>query len=162
MAMHWMILPYRRYFEFSGRSRRKEYWFFALFTTVVIVALMGAAVGVVAANLQGMMEWTPAAWQNLGVGFWILGGLLVLFALASIIPGVAVQVRRLHDLGVSGWWYLAFLVGGAVLDQVPNAGQGLGSLLSIGWIVWMFMPGTKGPNAYGEDPKDPVNVAVFA
>lgn len=160
--MHWMILPYRRYFEFSGRSRRKEYWLFTLFTMLVTLVLMATAVALVASNLQGVMEWTPAAWQRLSVGVWAVGGLLVLFFLFSIIPAVAVQIRRLHDLGVSGWWYLAFLVGGGVIDQIPEVGQALNSLLSIGWIVWMFMPGTQGPNTYGDDPKNPVDLAVFA
>lgn len=160
--MHWMILPYRRYFDFSGRSRRKEYWFFALFTTLVMMAVGLGMAATIVSSLQGFTLASAAALTNAGAAFWVFLTFLGLFFLASIIPGVAVQVRRLHDLGVSGWWYLVFIVAGGALDQVPNVGPSLNSLISLGWIVWMFMPGTKGANRYGEDPKDPVNVAIFA
>lgn len=158
-----MILPYRRYFEFSGRSRRKEYWFTVLTVLLVMVAFGFGFVGLIAGNWQAMMDGTFASWEILGVGAWALIALLGLFFVASIIPWIALQVRRLHDLGVSGWWYLAYVAAGQLLDQVPDFGASLNSLLSLGWIVWMFFPGTRGPNKYGDDPKDPVSVgSVFA
>lgn len=160
--MDWMILPYRRYFEFSGRSRRKEYWFFALFTTLVVMVLSAVMVGLLAANFQGLLQGAVNPFEAFGGAAW--GGLALIgvFILASIIPGVSLQVRRLHDLGVSGWWYLGFFVASGVLGQVPNVGSSLNSLLNLGWIVWMFMPGTKGANRFGDDPKDPLNAAIFA
>lgn len=161
--MHWMILPYRRYFDFAGRSRRKEYWFAVLTIFFVIVAFGFGFVGLIAGNWQAMMDGTFASWEALGAGAWTLLALLGLFFIASIIPWIALQVRRLHDLGVSGWWYLAYVIGGQMLDQVPQVGSSLNSLLSLGWLVWMFFPGTAGSNKYGDDPKDPVSVSsVFA
>lgn len=160
--MHWMILPYRRYFEFSGRSRRKEYWWFAVFITVVLMVLVMAVIGTMFGLIQQFSQNPEALFRAIGSGSWTLLGLTMLFLLVSLIPMLTVQVRRLHDLGASGWWYLAYVVGGLALDEVPNIGTGLNSLLSLGWIVWMFFPGTKGPNKYGEDPKDPVNAEIFA
>lgn len=159
--MHWMILPYRRYFDFSGRSRRKEYWSFFVFWVLLAMALAIAAVATFAGRLQGMMQGGPQAFAALGRAFWVLFALFGLFFLASLIPMIAVQVRRLHDLGVSGWWYLAYAVSGVLLPEIPNVGDGLNGLISIGWIVWMFFPGTKGPNRFGDDPKQPFSAEIF-
>jgi uncharacterized membrane protein YhaH (DUF805 family) len=159
--MHWMILPYRRYFDFSGRSRRKEYWWFFVFWVLLAVMLGVGLVASVAGNLQGLMQGGPRAFASLG-SVWIVFAVFGLFFLASLIPLIAVQVRRLHDLGVSGWWYLAYIAAGPALAMVPNVGDGLRGLVSIGWIVWMFFPGTTGPNKYGDDPKQPFSAEIFA
>jgi uncharacterized membrane protein YhaH (DUF805 family) len=158
-----MILPYRRYFDFHGRSRRLEYWWFFVFWVILAIAFGIAAVATIAGNLQAMMQGSASAFAGVGAAFWTLLALFGLFFIGSLIPMIAVQVRRLHDLGVSGWWYLAYVAGGVVLPEVPNVGNALNGLLALGWIVWMFFPGTQGPNRYGEDPKDPVGVGgVFA
>ncbi len=164
--MHWLILPYRRYFEFSGRSRRTEYWWFLFFTVLVIIALLLGMFGIAFDSLRSLIEGeglaaTPA-FEDFSPGFWVLIALFALFALASFIPSIAVQIRRLHDLNVSGWWYLAYIVAGAVVGEIPQAGDALGSAATLGWYAWMFFPGTKGPNRYGDDPKDPMNLEVFA
>ncbi len=90
--MEWMLLPLRRYAEFSGRSRRMEYWMFALFTFLL---------GIVAALIDTM-----------AFGFDIddNGPLSVLTSLAVFIPSLAVGARRLHDVGRSGWWLLLIFV----------------------------------------------------
>ena len=77
------------------------------------------------------------------VGF----ALLAIFVLASIIPAIAVQVRRFHDQDRSGWFVL--------LNFIPY----LGSLIVL---VFMCLEGTKGPNRFGPDPKDPTSAQVFA
>lgn len=160
--MHWMILPYRRYFEFSGRSRRLEYWWFAVFTTLVVAVLVTAIVAAIFGTANAVTANPDTLLRAFGPGLWAVVALVGIFVLASLIPGIAVQVRRLHDLGVSGWWYLAFIVSGGVLPELPYGGDALNGLVSLGWIVWMFFPGTKGPNKYGDDPKDPVHAGVFA
>lgn len=161
--MRWMILPYLRYFDFTRRSRRLEYWWFFVFWVILAIALGIGMFATVAGSMEGIRQGSVSALAGAGAGFWTLFGVFGLFFLASLIPMIAVQVRRLHDLGVSGWWYLAYVVGGMVLPEVPEVGNGLNSLLALGWIVWMFFPGTAGPNKYGDDPKDPVSVgSVFA
>lgn len=160
--MRWMILPYRRYAEFSGRSRRSEYWWFFVFTALVSIVLMLIMFGGAFDTLMAMAEERTPSFENVGPLFWIGLVLLAVFGLATIIPSIAVGVRRLHDLNVSGWWYLAYIVGGAVVGEIPVIGPVLGPLISIGFLVWMFFPGTKGPNKYGDDPKDPVNIEAFA
>jgi uncharacterized membrane protein YhaH (DUF805 family) len=138
--MEWMILPLRRYAQFSGRSRRKEYWMFALFNVLVasaLVALGGMLFGLDAAQL----EETPA-----GLGFFATsaGMLLGLYGLAVLVPSIAVTVRRLHDRNMSGWWYLLFAAGGLV--------PVVGVIISLGFLVLMALPGSSGANRFGPDP----------
>ena len=148
--MDWMILPLKRYADFSGRSRRMEYWMFALFTLIVYVVL--AALMFAGGFDLGSLENDTMA-DQVGPVFWLGAGLLALFGLAILIPSIAVNVRRLHDRDMSGWWYLGFIV----LANVPL----VGILVAVGYLVLMFLPGTPGPNRFGEDPKDPTQASVF-
>lgn len=88
--MEWMLMPLKRYAEFSGRSRRMEYWMFLL--GVVIVAIILSIIESIL-GLSGMVG-----------GFY--GPLTLLLVLAIIIPGIAVQVRRFHDQDKTGWLVL--------------------------------------------------------
>jgi uncharacterized membrane protein YhaH (DUF805 family) len=93
VVMHWYLDVLKKYAVFSGRARRKEYWFFALFSLIITLVLMiiDAAAGVFDAES----------------GFGLLSGF---YTLAVLIPGLAVSIRRLHDTNHSGWWLLIGLV----------------------------------------------------
>lgn len=113
--MDWYIGVLKKYAVFQGRARRKEYWMFFLFNLIVGIIL-------------GALDWM------LGTGS-LLGGI---YALAVLIPNIAVTVRRLHDTSRSGWWILIVLV--------PV----------IGWIVllvFMVLDSHPGDNEYGPNPK---------
>ena len=104
---------FRNYVNFGSRSRRSEYWYWTLFVTLasVVTAIVDAAT----------------------TGY-LLGAL---FSLATFLPGLAVAIRRLHDLDRSGWWLL------------------LGLVVIIGWIVlivWYVKEGTRGENRFGAEP----------
>ena len=90
--MEWMLMPLKRYADFSGRSRRKEFWMWYLFVMIMYFVLMylDAALG-----LGG----TATGYAEGGsVGFNMTGGLLtLLFMLAILVPNIAVAVRRMHD-----------------------------------------------------------------
>jgi uncharacterized membrane protein YhaH (DUF805 family) len=157
--LEWMIMPLKRYADFSGRSRRSEYWWFAVLNTLVALVLVGimAAGGFSAASMAGAggAGASPElAAQSLGAVFYIGAGLLGIWLLAVLIPSIAVVVRRLHDRDMSGWWYL----GAIVVGLIPF----VGFIASIALLVLMFLPGTPGPNRFGPDPKDPANANVFA
>lgn len=131
--MEWMLMPYRRYADFSGRSRRKEYWMFALFQFIVCFVLyIPLIAGMPSMDEYGQMSEGPGPLFYVGIA------LLLIFALASFIPALAVLVRRLHDQDKSGWWFL--------IQFVPFVGP-------IVLLVFMFIEGTRGPNRFGEDPK---------
>jgi uncharacterized membrane protein YhaH (DUF805 family) len=129
--MEWMTLPYKRYAEFTGRSRRMEYWSYILLWWIVTIAIVG--IGAIAAG--GGDQWTETTIGTVTMivfGIWIIG---------NIIPGLAVQVRRWHDLGQSGWLVLLF----GLLGAIPL----IGLLVSLGNVIWFFMPGVEGDNQYG-------------
>ena len=126
--MEWMLMPLKRYADFSGRSRRKEYWMFTLFTFLV---------GIVAGVLGILLGGTSEAGPN-GI-FFVLVGIPIL---ALLIPSIAVTVRRFHDQDKSGWFYL--------LALIPYVG-------GIIVLVFMCLEGTRGPNRFGPDPKQAVD-----
>ena len=85
--MNWYIGCWKKYVEFSGRARRREFWLFFLFNILA---------GIVAGVLDLV----------LGTGRMLNSA----YSLAAFLPGLAVSIRRLHDTDRSGWWYLlAFL-----------------------------------------------------
>jgi len=134
--MEWMLLPLKRYAQFSGRSRRKEYWMYVLFLVLaaivlgIIESILGLGGHAVLASETGASGAFYGAIVNRGI-------LSNLFTLATFIPSLAVAVRRLHDTNRSGWWYL--------LIFVPLIG-------AIVLLVWFCTAGTSGPNDYGDDP----------
>ena len=160
--MDWMLMPLRRYAEFSGRSRRKEYWSFALFIFLMYI-VFGVLMTVLGAGaFMSMGAGSGGGAAALGGGVMIIGGLFAIFGLAIIVPSIAVAIRRLHDTARSGWLILAPLAGypiqiiGATMNSMSIAV--LGSIISLGLavmlLVFYFMDGTSGPNKFGSDPKD--------
>jgi uncharacterized membrane protein YhaH (DUF805 family) len=122
MNMKWFLIVLRKYADFTGRAQRAEYWFFTLFYLLFFLAL---------SLVDG-----AAGLYNAAYGLGLLGGL---FALAMILPSIAVSVRRLHDTSRSGWWLLISLIpliGGVVL------------------LVFVCLDSTPGTNAYGPNPKE--------
>jgi uncharacterized membrane protein YhaH (DUF805 family) len=152
--LDWMILPFKRYAQFSGRSRRMEYWSFFLLIFLVQAVLYAIMFGTT--DMSSMMANTDPAnvMAVYGQMFSGIGILIPLFGLATFIPNLAVNVRRLHDRNMSGWFLLLFFV----LMLIPL----VGFIVAIGYLVLMFLPGTPGPNKYGADPKDAGGAEVFS
>ena len=92
--MEWATLPLKRYAEFTGRSRRKEYW---MFTLLAIGIYIVASILDRIAGMNGMIAGR-------------YGPITVLVALGLLVPSLAVSIRRLHDSDRSGWWLLLGLV----------------------------------------------------
>lgn len=135
--MEWMIMPLKRYADFSGRSRRMEFWMFTLLS-IIVYAICFA---IILAGMPWDQMTAADAGQPVeepGAMFYLGAGLLGLWVLGTLIPGIAVTVRRFHDQDKSGWFYL--------LSFIPYAG---GIIL----LVFMCLEGTRGPNRFGEDPK---------
>jgi uncharacterized membrane protein YhaH (DUF805 family) len=126
--MEWYLDVFRKYAQFDGRARRKEYWMFTLFNLVAYFVL--AIVGFLFVALLAKGEHQGLALLFLAP-IWIYG-------LAVIIPGLAVTVRRLHDTGRSGWWIL--------ISFVPFVG---GIIL----LVFTCLDSEPGTNLYGLNPK---------
>lgn len=117
---------YANYANFSGRSARSAYWWWALFQIVVAIAI-----AMVEGGGSGAMGGGSASFAyNPG----IVG---LIWSLGNLIPGIAVSVRRMHDLDKSGWMLLIALI--------PLIG---GLLL----LYWFCQRGTAGDNRFGQDP----------
>lgn len=115
---------FRKYAVFEGRAQRAEYWYFVLFYIIVYTVL---------GFLDGSLTRAGDEPQ------W--GLLTGVFALGTLLPSLAVSVRRLHDTNRSGWWLL--------LMFVPLVGQ-------LVVLVFMILDGTHGDNRFGPDPKQQV------
>lgn len=120
--MGWFLIALKKYVDFSGRARRKEYWYFFLFYLLFYFA---------AAFIDGMFG---AFDSEDGMAL-----LTTVFALAMLLPSITVGVRRLHDTGRSGWWLLIALV------------PVLGALVLLFFSVQDSEPGDNrfGPNPKG-------------
>lgn len=125
-----------KYAGFQGRARRSEYWWFALFMLLLMVALETVAFTL------AMMTSKDGSMSIVGILAIVVAGIVML---GLIVPAIAVAVRRLHDLGWSGWWCLAQLI--------PI----VGGLAAVVMIIGFMMRGNDGPNKYGPDPLAPGN-----
>ncbi|HDS0947560.1 TPA: DUF805 domain-containing protein [Stenotrophomonas maltophilia] len=128
--MEQLILPLKRYAQFEGRANRREYWMFQLF-----LLLATAAVSLLAGVLAIIMHSNESALAAIVMGLMALLGLMWL---ATIVPLIAVTVRRLHDCNQSGWLYL--------LALVPGGGVVI--------LVFALLPGTPQENRYGPVPPE--------
>lgn len=119
--MDWFFEVIGKYADFTGRARRSEYWYFFLIQTILAFALFLA---------DGIL------------GFWIphlgMGVLSAVMTAGLLVPSIAVTARRLHDVGLSGWWQLAVFV--------PLAGLFV-------FLYFSLRDSMPGRNDYGPNPK---------
>ena len=120
--MNYYLKVLQNYATFTGRARRSEYWYFVLFNGIFSIVAM------ILDNVLGIaLE---------GIGY---GPLYGLYLLAMLIPGLAVVVRRLHDVGKSGWMYFIVLI----------------PIIGAIWILVLLLADSQvGSNKWGENPKE--------
>lgn len=115
--MQWYLAVLKNYVTFSGRARRKEYWMFTLINLLIAVVLLGIGMAI-----------DP----NIGLIIYMV------YLAATLLPTLAVLVRRLHDTGRSGWWYF--------ISFIPLVGP-------ILLLVYTCSDSNPEPNQYGPNPK---------
>jgi len=108
---------FSNYATAKGRAPRSEYWYWMLFAFLV---------GAISALID----------MGLGVSAEETGPVNAIATLALLLPGIAVTVRRLHDVGKSGWWYLIVFT---CVGVIPL-------------LIWMCRKGDETTNEYGNDP----------
>jgi|SRR5699024_9567157 len=123
--MSWFFYSLRRYNDFQGRSRRKEYWSFILYLLLLSIG---------ASFVDSIFGFSPMNGSFYGP----VTSLLFLF---MFIPSLAVSVRRLHDIGKSGWWLL--------VGFLPVIG-------TIWLLIFFIREGMEVENEYGPDPKEQI------
>lgn len=120
--MNWYLTVLRNYANFDGRARRREYWIFAVLNSVFLIIAM------VLDNMLGLTSMTS--------GF---SPLYAFYFLATLVPSLAVTVRRLHDTRRSGWYFFVSLI--------PFIG-------GIWLFILMILDSDPYENGYGQSPKD--------
>ncbi|ULG72380.1 DUF805 domain-containing protein [Macrococcus brunensis] len=174
---------YKRYWKngvtFEGRARRKEYWMPQLFH--LLFSLIAAALMAIVAAVVFSMSSSP---DEVGPGIVLLPLIyfgIILFSLATYIPTLAVSVRRMHDIGKSGWWVLLpivgpFVIGSAMMilnvillssssyqeiapSPVVMILPAIMVLIMLGTSIWFLVltvqDSQPGTNKWGMNPKDP-------
>jgi len=125
MKKYYLDILTNKYADFKGRARRKEYWMWTLYFTLILLFAM------VLDNVLGLNF--ELLGQDLGYGW-----LFVTIGITHLIPGLGIVVRRLHDVGKSGWFYLIILI----------------PLIGFIWILVLFCTdGVKEDNKWGSNPK---------
>ncbi|WP_298506061.1 DUF805 domain-containing protein [uncultured Maribacter sp.] len=112
--MNWYLKVLKQYADFKGRARRKEYWMFFLFNIIISYGIMGLALGLEMPSLSILSS---------------------IYSLAVLVPGIAVGVRRMHDVGKSGWFLL----------------------IPIYNLILACTNSEEGDNKWGANPKNPNN-----
>lgn len=113
-------LFFRNYANFKGRSTRSEYWWWSLAVFITVFVLV--------------MLMSLSMYSKL---LYLFYGIEVLWSLAIVVPNLALSIRRLHDVGKSGWWLL--------INLVPVVG-------GIVFLVFTLQP-SEGANKWGEPAK---------
>lgn len=122
--MNWYLKVVKdNYVNFSGRARRTEYWMFTLFNVIFSIGLMFLDV---ALGTSG---------QGPGEGYGLIG---TIYSFAVLLPSLAVSVRRLHDVGKSGWYLLLVFT---IIGIIPV-------------FIWQVSDSASGENDYGPNPKE--------
>ena len=125
MKKYYFNVLTNKYADFSGRARRKEYWMWTLYVTLLFILAM------IMDNTLGLNF--ELLGQDLGYGW-----LYMLAGIINFIPGLSIVVRRLHDVGKSGWFYLIILI----------------PIIGFIWIlILLCSDGVKEENKWGTNPK---------
>lgn len=122
LVTNWQHVVLANFANFKGRARRREFWLFTLANIIVWVVL-----------------------NVLSNAFGLFGLVLFLYYLAVLVPSIAVGIRRLHDIGKSGWWVL--------ISLIPIVG-------TILLIVWSATDSHRGTNQWGESVKYPATATA--
>ena len=156
--MKWFIKCLKQYADFKGRARRREYWMFVLFL-FLIQFVVGVVFGLVYKQLHGSVVYQYQV-QDFMRATRIMQ---ICVALPTVLPTLAAQTRRLHDIGESGWFLPPFWVLVLIMQFLPGLIDDCPYLLIIYPIVgvlgiWLLIKLARdskpGMNKYGANPKE--------
>ncbi|MBS3965533.1 MAG: DUF805 domain-containing protein [Methylomonas sp.] len=128
--MNYYFAAFKKYAVFKGRATRREYWYFTLFN-------------ILAVGVFGLIDQLMGTF-NFDAGY---GPLSAIYTLAMILPGLGVSIRRLHDTGRSGWWFM--------ITIIPIIGL-------LVFLYFALLDSDPNPNEYGESPSWKYNIQNFS
>jgi len=136
---------FKRYFDFSGRSSRSEFWWFFLFCILLYMLAFSLSVNElgppdesVLSNPEVFLAQTLTSW--FGIAF-----------IVTLIPSISISVRRFHDINMSGWWYVALQIAPSILGQYIFIFSFISVIALFVYLYFMCTEG-GGDNQYGTNP----------
>ncbi len=128
--MKWYLKVLTNYANFRGRARRSEFWFFALFNMIFSIGVL-----ILDNGLGTAISIHDNSYGDIPMPY---GFIYVFYTMAIFIPGLAVTVRRLHDVGKSGWMYFIILI----------------PIIGVIWLLVLFFTDSQNvSNKWGDNPK---------
>jgi len=125
-------LFFKNYVNFTGRSKRSEYWWMFLWNVILSIVLIGILVAIAAG---AGMTLNSHHFRGPAVGFLIAFVVAVLvIGLAIIVPTVSLTVRRYRDAGISPWWLLLTMLVAQILQNSESLAKGSGMSSTLTWI----------------------------
>ncbi len=133
---------FRRYFDFSGRSSRSEFWWFFLFCILLYMLTLSLTIN----ELGQIDELNPRVFLPKVLTSW-----LGLAFILTTIPSISLAVRRFHDINMSGWWYVALQIVPSLLSQLMLIFSFISFITLFVFLYFMCVEG-GGDNQYGANP----------
>ena len=133
---------FRRYFDFSGRSSRSEFWWFFLFCILLYMLAFSLTINEIGelnpSNPEEFLSQALTSWFGIAV-------------ILTLIPSISISVRRFHDINMSGWWYVALQIAPSILAQFIFIFSFISFITLFAYLYFMCAEGGK-ENQYGINP----------
>ena len=133
---------FKRYFDFSGRSSRSEFWWFFLFCILLYMLTFSLSIN----ELDQFYEYDPEEFLYNSLNSWF--GLAFIL---TLMPSISISVRRFHDINMSGWWYVALQIAPSILSQFIFIFGFISFVTLFAYLYFMCAEG-GGENQYGINP----------
>jgi len=133
---------FRRYFDFSGRSSRSEFWWFFLFCILLYMLAFSLTINEIGelnpSNPEEFLSQALTSWFGIAV-------------ILTLIPSISISVRRFHDINMSGWWYVALQIAPSILAQFIFIFSFISFITLFAYLYFMCAEGGE-ENQYGINP----------
>ena len=133
---------FQKYFDFSGRSSRSEFWWFFLFCILLYMLAFSLSINEIgepdSSNPEKFLSQALTSWFGIAV-------------ILTLIPSISVSVRRFHDINMSGWWYVALQVAPSILAQFSFIFSFISFMALFAYLYFMCAEGGE-ENQYGSNP----------
>ena len=133
---------FSKYFDFSGRASRSEFWWFFLFCILLYMLAFSLTIN----DIGQPDESNPEAFLSKALTSWFGIAFIV-----TLIPSISVSVRRFHDINMSGWWYVALQIAPSILSQFIFIFGFISFVTLFAYLYFMCAEG-GGENQYGINP----------
>ena len=137
-----VAVAFKKYFDFSGRSSRSEFWWFFLFCILLYMLAFSLTINEIGelnpSNPEEFLSQALTSWFGIAV-------------ILTLIPSISISVRRFHDINMSGWWYVALQIAPSILAQFIFIFSFISFITLFAYLYFMCAEGGK-ENQYGINP----------